>query len=72
MITTTIKLTVTGQNYEDIVLQAKRGIADFLDVDVEEVDSKVQVELIVSDVDDSFDIDQDPYVAEVIAKIKSR
>lgn len=72
MITTTIKLTVTGQNYEDIILQAKKGIADFLDVDVEDVDSKVQVELIVSDVNDSFDIDQDPYVAEVIAKIKSR
>ena len=72
MINTTIKLTVFGNDHEDLIDQARSEIAKFLNVSPEEVDSKINLDLIVSDSTDSLEPDDYLYSAEVVAKIKSR
>lgn len=65
---TTLRVTVYGDSHEDIVEKAEREICAFLEIDVEELDKKVNYELQVER-DDAFDAEFE-YKAEVIARIK--
>lgn len=66
--TTTLKVTVFGDSYEEVVEKAEKEIRVFLEIDEEELDKRVNYELQVER-DDAFDAEFE-YKAEVIARIK--
>lgn len=66
--TTIFRVTVHGDTYDEIVLQAESEISSFLEVAMEDLEKKVTYELQVEK-DDAFDAEF-TYKAEVIARIK--
>lgn len=66
--TTTFRVVVFGDTYDEIVSLAESEIFSFLEVDEENVEKKVSYELLVEK-DDAFDAEY-IYRAEVIARIK--
>jgi hypothetical protein len=71
MISTTVKISVAGQNYEELLDRAKYSLSNFFDMPIEEINSKVNIEIIVTDCTNSLDFDDEDYVAEVIAKVRN-
>lgn len=71
MISTTVKISVSGQNYEELLDKAKTSLSNFFDMSTGDIDSKVNIEIIVTDCTNSLDFDDEDYVAEVIAKVRN-
>lgn len=69
MISTSIEFTVSGSTYEEIVQKVKEYLAEFLDIDVSDVERKANIEINISDTVES--LDEDNYSAEVIAQVKN-
>lgn len=70
MITTTVSLSVSGQNYEQILEKLTNYLSDFFNITQEEVTKKINIEIQVKDQTDSLDFEQDEeYTADVIAQV---
>ena len=68
MISSTLRVFVDGDSYDEIIEKAEKEISDFMEIDVEEISKKVNYELLISKTEDmSSDTE---YQAEVIARIK--
>jgi len=64
----TLKLTVYGDSYQELLEKAETSLISFLDIEPEELDNKVQFELTVTE-----NLDEDlmhSYVGQFIAKIR--
>jgi hypothetical protein len=70
MISTTVKISVSGQNYDDLVCKAKSALSNFFDIPEEDIESKINIEIIVTDFTNSLDFEDEDYVAEVVAKAR--
>lgn len=73
MITTTVTLTVTGKSHDDLLIEAKRRLADFFDIPLDEESlSRINFDMVVKERQDvnEFEEDEDEYEAEIIAKVK--
>lgn len=71
IITTTVKLKVSGSNHSELLFAAENALSEFFEIPISEVSSKVSYELIVSEQQEIVDFDdEDLYIAEVIAKVK--
>lgn len=64
----TLKLTVYGDSYAELIEKAEASLISFLDVEPKEIDSKIQFELTVTESLDEDIINS--YVGEYIAKIR--
>lgn len=71
MISATIKLSVTGNNYDELLQKSKIALSEFFDIQISEVESKINFELIITDNIDTLDFQEEDYVAEIIAKVKN-
>lgn len=71
MISATVKLSVTGINYDDLLQKSKIALSEFFDIEISQVESKINFELIITDNMDYLEFQDDDYVAEIIAKVKN-
>lgn len=71
IITTTVKLKVSGSNHSELLFAAENALSEFFDVPISEIGSKISYELLVYEQQEIVDFDdEDLYTAEVIAKVK--
>lgn len=70
MISTTVKFSVSGNNYQEILDRARILLSEFFELSLDEVDSKIKIELIVTENGDSLDFEEDSYVADLLAKVR--
>ena len=71
IISTTVKLKVSGANHAELLFAAENSLSEFFDIPLDEVGSRISYELIVTEQQDIIDFDdEDMYTAEVIAKVK--
>lgn len=71
MISTTVKISVTGSNHSELLREAEKELSKFFDIPIQDLNKKVPYELIVTEQEDIVDFDdEDLYVALVIAKVK--
>ncbi len=71
MISTSVKFRVSGSNYEDIIAKSKRYLADFLELPYDTIETKVNIEIQVSDQTELVDFDEDEYSATIIAQVRN-
>lgn len=71
MISTTVRLSITGSNHSELLSAADVALSTFFDIPIEEIGSKISYEIIATEQQDIVDFDdEDLYTAEVIARIK--
>ena len=67
----TVKLSVSGQDYTEIVKEAKIALSNFFDIPVEEVQKRLYYEIIASELEEFLNFDEENmYKATVVAKVK--
>lgn len=71
MIRASVTFKVSGSNYEDIVTKSRQYLSDFLEIPLENIDSKVNIEIQVSDQKELVDFEEDEYMALVIAQVRN-
>jgi len=70
MIVTSLKTTVSGHNYEEILNKVKFTVSEFFEIPFEDLHKKINMEIKVSDCTNSSSFDEeDEFVAEVIAQV---
>jgi SHS2 domain-containing protein len=72
MISTSLKISVSGDSYEEILQEAKNTFCVFFDISLEEVEKKLNIDIEVSnqtplEVEDDFN----EYIATVTAKVRN-
>jgi len=70
MITTTVRFTVTGSGYGDLLEKSKAILSEFFEIEATEVESKIKFELLITENSDALDFQEENYVAEIIAKVR--
>lgn len=70
MISTTVKFSVSGNSYQEIIDRSKNLLSEFFELSIEEIDSKIKMEIIVTENNDSLDFEEDSYVADLLAKVR--
>jgi hypothetical protein len=73
MTTAIFHLEVYGDSFQNILDKTRHSLAEFFEVDVEEVDRKIKYEIEISDQSSSFlgeDYEEEPYTANVTAKVR--
>jgi hypothetical protein len=70
MITTTVRVTVTGSGYGDLLEKSKAILSEFFEIEATEVESKIKFELLITENSDALDFQEENYVAEIIAKVR--
>lgn len=71
IITTTVKLKVSGSNHSELLFAAENALSEFFDLPISEIGSKISYELLVYEQQEILDFDdEDLYTAEVTAKVK--
>lgn len=71
MISTTVKLNISGSNHFELLFAAEKALSNFFDITVEELNTKISYEIVASEQEDIVDFDdEDQYTAQVIARVK--
>lgn len=71
MVSTTVRLKISGSNYYELLLEAEKILSEFFCIDRDELNSKISYEILAKEQDEIVDFeDEDLYIAEVIAKVK--
>lgn len=71
MISTTVKLSISGSSHSELLFAAEKALSNFFDISVEELNTKISYEIIASEQEDIVDFDdEDQYTAQVIARVK--
>lgn len=73
MISTTVNIKVSGESYQDIVEKSKVILSDFFETSFEELKSKINIEILITDVGqaESVNFDEQNFSAQIIAKVKN-
>lgn len=71
MTVVSLSLTVSGNNYEEILERTKFALSSFFEIPVEDLDKKINIEIKIKDLTESLEFDDDDYVAEVIAQVRN-
>ena len=74
MSTVVVNFELFGSSFSDILDKTRHSLAEFFEIDINEVDSKIKYEMNISDTNSSFlDIDleeEEPYTAQITAKVR--
>ena len=71
MTVVSLSMTISGNNYEEILERTRDALSSFFEIPAEELDKKVNIEIRIKDLTESLEFDDDDYVAEVIAQVKN-
>ena len=73
MSTVVVSFEVFGSSFSDILDKTRHSLAEFFEVNIDEVDEKIKYEMHVSDTTSSFldiDLEEEPYAAQITAKVR--
>lgn len=71
LLRTTVSFCITGDNYDDIVTKTRAYLSEFLDVSLDYIDKKVNIEIKIEEQIESINFSDEMYSAQVIAQVKN-